>query len=112
MLFDCYRVQDIWVNMSNSLKIELSWKNIVCGFPKYSMCTSKKINVINVIISVIAYAIFKENSYCKFEHKNYSNVNLCERVKQNLVYYKTLSELVSKDTLQQMMFDIVLKGVQ
>ena len=73
MLFECDRVKIIWDIISNVLKVNISWKNIVCGFPKYS--TSKKTILINYIFTIVSYTIFKENSYCKFNDKRYEYVD-------------------------------------
>ena len=90
MLYDCDRINQIWRTISSSIKCNIEWKTIVCGFPGYS--ASKKLFSINFVISVIAYAIFKENSYCKFNDKVYANVKLKQRFKENMIYYKNIVE--------------------
>ena len=88
MLFECNRVKIIWNIISYVLKIDISWKNIVCGFPKY--ITNKKTVLMNYIFTIVSYAIFKENSYCKFNDKRYEHVDMKQRIKQNLLYYKNI----------------------
>ena len=68
MLFICPRTQRIWHKMSLLFKINITWKHIVCGFPKYTATVN--IRCINTIISIIAYSIFKINSQCKYEQTN------------------------------------------
>ena len=67
MLYDCYRVKRIWNNVSSFLKCDITWKTIVCGFPKYS--SSTKIDCMNYIISCIAYSVYKVNNICKSDKK-------------------------------------------
>ena len=60
----------------------------MCGFPSYDI--SRKICGLNYILIIIAYAIFKENSRCKFDMKSYKDSNLSNIVKENLKYYDML----------------------
>ena len=90
MLCDCRRVRQIWTTISSCIKCNIDWKTITCGFPGYTTCN--KLFSINFVIAVVAYAIFKENSYCKFNEKKYANVNLNVRLKDNMIYYKTIME--------------------
>ena len=85
MLYECERVCNIWKDISSSVNVNITWKHIVCGFPSYEPST--KIQSINYMISIVTYAIFKENSYCKFKELKYGQVNLKAVVKQNIMYY-------------------------
>ena len=75
MLYDCKRIQSLWKHVSEILKINITWKNIVCGF--ISADISDYIKCLNHIISVIVYAIYKENSFCKYECYKSKNI-ICE----------------------------------
>ena len=88
MLYECQRLRDMWDFISDILKCNITWKQIVVGFP--SCEDSDKIRCFNVIITIIAYAIFKENSHCKYENKNYAVSNITRVVKHNLREYMLL----------------------
>ena len=89
MLYNCNRVKQIWYAIADVLKIDIKWKNIVCGFPKYEQCTAT-LSTINYILSIVAYSIFKENSHTKFEEKAYYMVNLANKIKTNLISFKLI----------------------
>ena len=57
MLFECERVKQLWIVISQILLYSIKWKDIVIGIPDYN-CRSEKINFYNIIISIVAYAIF------------------------------------------------------
>ena len=103
MLFDCPRVRDIWARVSELLKITISWKHIICGFPKYD--ADLKILSANYIISMIAYIIFKQNSRCKFENKDYNLcdlvINITIGVKRYIDIIKQIDEAIYKCPLFQ-----------
>ena len=73
--------------VSCALKCNISWKNIVSGFPKYEI--SNKIVCLN-IISIVSYAIFKDNSNCKFNNLSFKEVNIKLIVKYNLIFYQDI----------------------
>ena len=56
--------------------------------PKYECITL--IMFYNLLFSTIAYAIFKENSRCKFAGIDYKNVDLKSAVIRNLLFYGSL----------------------
>ena len=88
MLFGCNRIKDIWQNVSSITQVNIGWKQIVCGFPSYT--NSIKISVVNYIVSIIAYVIFKQNSICKFESLDYKAMNILARVKCEIKWYTDL----------------------
>ena len=88
MLFECSRIKDIWETISNVLNVNVRWKQIVCGFINCDQTIH--ISFINYVITIVAYAIFKENSYCKFNSSSYKESNLLLCVKQNIQYYTIL----------------------
>ena len=83
--FECPRIKQVWKIVSNHLKCNIKWKNIVVGY----ICAniSAKICIYNYIISIVSYAIFKTNSWCKFEQKSYKNVNISYKIKANIRWY-------------------------
>ena len=69
MLYEWPHMLEIWNPVSTVINVNLIWKHIICGFPKFEV--TNQITCINDIISTLAYAIFKENSSCKFNKRNY-----------------------------------------
>ena len=99
MLYECTRTQEIWEQISKCINCNISWKNIVCGWPNYTR--SNKIKAYNVIISTVAYAIFKVNSNCKFQGTNYSNVHLTNYICEYLLYcINALSDITRKPLIK------------
>ena len=88
MLYECPRIYKLWKMISGELNINISWKNIVCGFIMYD--PSPRIILLNYIISIVCYAIFKENSHCKFDKLCYKDTNINIIVKENLMYYEKI----------------------
>ena len=50
----------------------------------------------NYIITIIAYAIFKENSHCKFEKKDYRMCNILAKIKSDIEWYDKILEKVDR----------------
>ena len=69
MLFECEQIKIIWDNISQSVNFKISLKEIICGYTNFD--NSKIVKTINYIITLVAYAIFKKNSKCKFENIEY-----------------------------------------
>ena len=88
MLYDCNRIKDIWINVSNIMKIEVKWKHLICGFITEDV--TDKVIFYNTIFTVIMYAIFKCNNTCKYENKSYNNENIRSVVKRNLCFHKNV----------------------
>ena len=88
MLYECKNVRKIWDKASHILKFEIKWKCIVIGMPKYKCSTLTMFY--NLLFSIIAYAIFKENSHCKFAGIDYNSVDLKNAVIRNLLFYDSL----------------------
>jgi hypothetical protein len=106
MLYDCHRIKTIWQEVSKILKCNISWKTIVCGFPDYEL--TPKIMSINLIVTLISYAIFKENSHCKFTGKAYTAVNMKVQIVENIRHYcNIMKEMSSNELLIRYMNNII-----
>ena len=88
MLYECIRIRNIWKLISDTLKCNITWKNVVCGWPAYEH--TPKIKTYNVILSIVAMAMFKANSHCKFENKNYGNIDMRHKIIEYLMYNRCL----------------------
>ena len=85
MVYECTRVKLFWEELSDVVKCDITWKTIVCGFPKYSNGTN--VCVLNYIISIMAYSIYKVNNRCKFDEISYKCVNLKRSYISTMFYY-------------------------
>ena len=66
MLYSCERIMKMWEKISIVLSFNVSWKHLVCGFILRE--NSNKIIFYNLVLSIIIYAIFKQNSKCKINN--------------------------------------------
>ena len=74
MLYECQKIKKLWIIVSQCLGIDIKWKQIVIGFP---LCDdSEKICIYNNVITIVAYCIFKDNMYCKYNDVKQSNTNI------------------------------------
>ena len=105
MLYGCPYINHIWAELSIKLKCNVTWKNIVCGWP--SSTPSSKIRSLNMVIAITAYAIFKENSYCKFNNCEYVFDNIEKKIKENLLY----NDVIMKQTEKNPLFEYYVKTI-
>ena len=106
MLYECRRIKDIWIEISNILSFNVSWKLIVCGLPY--LAKSEKVDAYNLILTILAYAIFKENSRCKFERVDFSSVNIANIIKANIRFYLSISNIVTFNNIELMYMNKIL----
>ena len=85
MIFECTRITDIWLMISTILGFNIKWKHVICGFPGSEFTT--KIKMLNQVITICSYAIFKENSKCKFENRSYKDICILNVIKRNFALY-------------------------
>ena len=102
MLFECERVKTLWGRVGTALNVNISWKQIVCAFS--ADCISEESNVYNHVISTVSYAIFKENSFCKFNKINYASIDLMTSIKKQLFYYKDIFKLMKSPLYENIYF--------
>ena len=97
MLYECTRVKSMWNLVSHALNVEIKWKHLVCGYILYDL--SDKVNLLNLLYTVIMYAIFKHNSNSKFENTSYKDIHINKIVKKNVCYYRNV--LLCQKTLTE-----------
>ena len=85
MLYECNVIRNIWNSISNIVKINITWKSILCGFPGCDV--TDKINILNYIICIVSYTIFKVNSKCKFEDIKYVKTMLHYEIRKAVKHY-------------------------
>ena len=96
MLFDCLRVNAIWKKISDLLNFNIKWEHVIIGMST-AIPTSAEKHFYNIVMSITAYAIFKENSHCKFTESCYESINLEHAVVRNLQFYGEIRSCVCED---------------
>lgn len=88
MLFDCLRLQPIWLSIGQVLQIQLQWKDIVIGLNENNTVNIAK----NNILTIVAFSIYA--TWVKFHQPNqdiiYKQVNLHECIRNYLIYYNKI----------------------
>ncbi len=105
MLYECDRISELWNNVSLILKCNIQWKNIICGWPSYDI--TSKIEILIYISSIIAYTIFKENMFCKYNDVHFREVNIKLRVVQNLLLHWYI--LFEKNVINKQLYSVLLQ---
>ena len=103
MLFNCQHLNHIWKTLSQIVDIDIKYKHVVCGFPNYTNTT--KISALNYVFNIVAYAIFKEKSRCKFQAVSYTTVNFSQMIKRNIILYKEIVMKVKPNMFLLSKFD-------
>ena len=85
MLFECEKVKKIWNIISKCVKVNIKWKNIVCGFLGSEQ--GKNVDFLNLIISVVTYSLFKFNNQEKWKMDNLK-CTIEQYVMRNILFYK------------------------
>ena len=109
MLYGCERIKLIWKRISDIINVNISWKQIVCGFP--NVTNSSKINAINYVLSIVAYIIFKQNSLSKYENIDYKSVHILPRVKHEIKWYACLINTIDKSVAKHVLFKKVTEDL-
>ena len=109
MLFSCERISVMWQNISKILNINITWKVLVCGFIQRH--TSQKVDFINMMLAIILYSVFKQNSRSKFENKNYKDMNVVQNVKLDLCYRKCILECTKYGIYSTKMYDDIVNSL-
>ena len=107
MLYSCIRIKEIWSLISFALNCNITWKNIVCGWPSYVI--DNKILCYNLIISIVSNTIFRTNSKCKFDMRNYGTVNIKRNVCETIYYYISIQDDVNLTDLFIIFCDKILQ---
>jgi hypothetical protein len=95
MFILCQRVDSFWTKVSQllyktfTLNIDIDYESIVLGH-KSHLSDAKILRVINVIITLGKYAIFR--SWCKYrnDRKNFQNINLFNIFKHDVNLYSSI----------------------
>ena len=109
MLYKCSRIKCLWSKISRVLGINVSWKTLVCGFIKREL--TEKLKFYNLVLTLIMYGIFKQNSRCKFEKQSYANVNVSYEVKLYLAYFKVILEATCYDIYSDKIFNDIISCI-
>lgn len=96
LIFLCENVKEIWKSVSDCLKFDVSWKNIILGF--YDELNDKTI-LLNNIISFIAYRIYKYKMFCRLDNNRESIGDIRKHIKHSLLnqYYVLMKTSCSQN---------------
>lgn len=94
LLFECKNVEHIWRKLGSFLLIDIKWKHIILGF---YLEQNDKIESLNLLISFIAYKIYKYKMYCRIESLQETEINVCKSVKNALIQYSSMLRLMKCD---------------
>ena len=84
LIFDCKNVKRIWEVARNVCQINIQWKHIVVG---YFLIENRNTQLLNLLISVIAFLIYKIKMKLRFEQKLETDMEIKIYVKNNLLHY-------------------------
>ena len=99
LIFNCKRIQTVWKTVSHCLKMNVKFKNIVCGL--LASDDSRNVKFLNSVISIVAYSIFKFNNREKWNNRN-NNCTLEEFIVRNIMFFR----LVFQDKQIQLLEDV------
>ena len=85
MLFECNVTTAIWNTVSEIINVNIKWKNIVCGLP--SSENNRNVKFINLVISAVAYSIFKVSNRRRWDNEKPDD-NVLHVIVKDLLLYK------------------------
>ncbi len=109
ILYECNMVKDVWKYVGIYFNINLMWKHIVVG---YFTVINEMTKTINLIISFIAYSIFKANNRSKWNEQNYNTVNVKESVIHDLRKYVKIQEYCLRTVFNTKILEDILKYLE
>ena len=105
MLFYCRNIMKVWNLISEVIKVNVKWKNIVCGFP--SSEDSKSIRFINLVITIVAYGIFKSSNKSRW-----TNQNQIDRIEQivakDIMFYRLIFRTKEDNVLEDVRIQTII----
>ena len=105
LIFLCRGVKFVWECVSNILKVDAKWKTIVCGF--VSSEVSENVKLSNIVVSIVAYSIFKFNNKEKWnEAKN--NCSIEQFVVKNILFFRLFFKLKNVSILENSRVDTLI----
>ncbi len=99
----------IWETVSETVKVNLTWKSIVCGFPGCEI--NDKITCLNYIVSIIVYSIFSVNSRCKFNKISYKAYDIMTYIRSTILLYKEILNCKDSNIANHPSYQLVCKNV-
>ena len=105
MPFGFEHLSNIWEAISGILKVNVKWKNIVCGFP--SSESNKNVRFINILISIVSYSIFKfSNKRHWNDHVNCNNVS--QMIVRDILFYKLVLKCKQDNIMDDVRIDKIV----
>jgi hypothetical protein len=82
MLYECERIQSVWRILSNLIKFDISWKQIVIGFNGDNDIST----TYNIMIAITAYTIYAQWVKCINSDKVFKDVDILLCCKHSLLW--------------------------
>ena len=108
MLYECVNVIDVWNIMSACINVHITWKHIVIGYYQDLNDISSDINL---ICTIIAYSIFKENNKCKWNETVYRKCNVLKTIVKDLKYLKHIQMYMTKKIFKTINIDHIINCI-
>ena len=99
MLFYCKNIENVWKIISEVLKVNVKWKNVVCGLP--SSENSKNLRFINVVITIVSYSIFKSSNKCRWSNQT-KNEKIEQTISKDILFYKLIFKTKGNNILEDL----------
>ena len=97
MILLCKNVKYVWECVTNALKVNIKWKTIVCGFVSSEI--NKNVELSNIVISIVAYSIFKFSNREKWNETR-NDFSIEQFVVRNVLFFKLLFKLKNNKILE------------
>ena len=90
MLYECIRIKNLWLQLSEILQTDIKLKHIILGIKNISIQNEIK----NIVIVTVMYAIYSTWVKCSFENICYSTIDLNHIIKEYIILYcNTFSQM-------------------
>ena len=87
--FECSRITNIWVKLSQIININITWKRVLLGY------TSNIDNLYNMLFSIVMYAIFKVWCSSTEDEDGYKNMDITSLIKKDLRNWTSILKLTA-----------------
>ena len=99
MLFSCPRIRNIWLQLNPIFQLDIKAKHIILGL--YNTNMLNKIRNTGILIVTVMYAIYCAWVKCNCEKINYCDFDIKTCIKENVIFYCNVFNLVLKDVNQR-----------
>ena len=105
MLFHCKYIINVWKIISDVIKVNVKWKNIVCGMP--SSENSKNLRFINLVITIVSYSIFKSSNKSRWCNQM-QNEKIEQTIVKDILFYKLIFKTKGNNIFEDVRIQFVI----